>query len=103
MENEFDDLNKDFNKLLFDYAEAKGDLETFRKDTERLYNTTDEDVITRELSARLTGHYLFNDSKFLENLINDNANTRTKKIVQKSRILLMIWLLGSKVQIRKSN
>lgn len=80
-------LNESYNKMLFDYAKAKGDYDTYRKRVERLYEGIDNVDINSELSAALTGDYLFTDSKFIETLMND-TNTNTPKIIQKIKELI---------------
>lgn len=80
-------LNKDYNKLLFEYAKTKGDYDTYKKRIERLYEGLDNANIENELSAALTGDYLFTDSKFIETLLND-TNSNTPKIIQKIKELI---------------
>ena len=80
-------LNKDYNKLLFEYAKSKGDYDTYKERIERLYEGIDNANIENELSAALTGDYLFTDSKFIETLLND-TNTNTPKIIQKIKELI---------------
>ena len=82
------DLNEQFDKLLFDYAKSKGDYDVIRKRIERIYEGQDNVNIDSELSAELTGRYLFTDDKFIESLINDNKNPKKQTIVQKIKELI---------------
>ena len=82
------DLNKEFDKLLFEYAKSKGDYDVIRKRIERIYEGIDNVNIDSELSAELTGRYLFTDDKFIESLINDNKNPKKQTIVQKIKELI---------------
>ena len=75
-------LNKEFNELLFAYAESKGDLKAYRERVERLYEGIENADIDGEVAAALTGDYLFTDSQFVENLLNSNS-TNSKSIFQK--------------------
>ena len=80
-------LNDDYNKLLFEYAKTKGDYDTYKERIERLYDGIDNANLESELSAALTGDYLFTDSQFIETLLND-TNPNTPKIIQKIKELI---------------
>ena len=82
------ELNKEFDKLLFDYAKSKGDYDVIRKRIEKTYEGIDNVNLDSELSAELTGRYLFTDDKFIESLINDNKNPKKQTIVQKIKELI---------------
>ena len=77
------DINKTYNEKLFEYAEKQGDLEALRESIKDTYNTEDVDLINSELSAKLTGKYLFENPKFLESIINTSDQTTAQKIVTK--------------------
>lgn len=80
---EDNNINKTYNEKLFAYAEKQGDLEALRESIKDTYNTEDVDLINSELSAKLTGKYLFENPKFLENIINTSDQTTAQKIVSK--------------------
>ena len=77
------DINKTYNEKLFAYAESQGDLEALRQTIKDTYNTEDVDLINSELSAKLTGKYLFENPKFLESIIKDSDQSTAQKIVSK--------------------
>lgn len=81
-------LNEEFDKLLFDYAKSKGDYDVVRNHIEKTYEGIENVNIDSELSAELTGRYLFTDDKFIESLINDNKNPKKQTIVQKIKELI---------------
>lgn len=73
----------DYRKSLFEYAEKKGDLEKIRKEFERLYkdqNLTQEEL-DQEITAELSGRYLFSDEKFLKLVAEDRANTKIRDFI----------------------
>lgn len=82
------ELNEEFDKLLFDYAKSKGDYDVVRNYIEKNYEGIKNVNIDSELSAELTGRYLFTDDKFIESLINDNKNPKKQTIVQKIKELI---------------
>jgi hypothetical protein len=77
------DINKTYNEKLFAYAKQQGDLEALKQSIKDTYNTEDVDTINSELSAKLTGKYLFENPKFLESIIKDSDQTTAQKIVSK--------------------
>lgn len=77
------DINKTYNEKLFAYAETQGDLEALRESIKDTYNTEDVDLINSELSAKLTGKYLFENPKFLETIVKDSDQSTAQKIVSK--------------------
>ena len=87
---ESSDLNEAYNKMLFDYAKQTGDYDTFREQIKKLYETTDEAKITKEMSAELSAYYFSNDTKFLETI------TKEKTIVQKIKEVIDDFVLRFK-------
>lgn len=67
------ELYNEMQKALYDYADAKGELQTRRKAMEGLYKGVEEDIDS-ELTAELVGDYLFTDQDFINRLANDNRN-----------------------------
>ena len=67
------DLYTEMQKILYDYADSKGELKTRRKAIEDLYKGVTEDIDS-ELTAELVGDYLFTDQEFINRLANDNRN-----------------------------
>ena len=67
----------EMQKALYDYADAKGELQTRRKAIEDLYEGVTQDIDS-ELTAELVGDYLFTDTDFITRLANDNRNVFQK-------------------------
>lgn len=67
------ELYNEMQKALYDYADAKGELQTRRRVMEDLYKGVEEDIDS-ELTAELVGDYLFTDQDFINRLANDNRN-----------------------------
>lgn len=67
------ELYKEMQKILYDYADSKGELSTRRKAIEDLYKGMKADIDS-ELTAELVGDYLFTDQEFINRLANDNRN-----------------------------
>lgn len=65
------ELYKEMQKILYDYAKSKGELDTRRKAIEDLYKNMKADIDS-ELTAELVGDYLFTDQEFINRLANDN-------------------------------
>ena len=63
----------EMQKALYDYTDAKGELQTRRKAIEDLYEGVTQDIDS-ELTAELVGDYLFTDTDFITRLANDNRN-----------------------------
>lgn len=60
-----------YNKLseaVVQYAKTKGDYDTRLEEITKLYNGVETSDVNRELVADLVGNYLFTDSKFLDQL-----------------------------------
>ena len=72
-----------YRDALFEYAESKGDLKELRNQFEKLYkdqNLTKEQL-DEELTAELSGRYLFNDEKFLKLVAEDKSNTKIRDFI----------------------
>lgn len=67
------ELYNEMQKILYDYADSKGELSTRRKAIENLYKGMKADIDS-ELTAELVGDYLFADQEFINRLANDNRN-----------------------------
>ena len=67
----------EMQKILYDYADAKGELQTRRKAIEDLYEGVTQDIDS-ELTAELVGDYLFADQDFINRLASDNRNVFQK-------------------------
>ena len=67
----------EMQKALYDYADAKGELQTRRKAIEDLYEGVTQDIDS-ELTAELVGDYLFADQDFINRLASDNRNVFQK-------------------------
>lgn len=67
------ELYKEMQKILYDYAKSKRELDTRRKAIKDLYKGMKADIDS-ELTAELVGDYLFTDQEFINRLTNDNRN-----------------------------
>lgn len=81
-------LNEDFNKLLFEYAKKKGDLDTVRKRIEEIYKSRENVDIDGEVAADLTGKYLFEDEKFLDTLLKSKSDSKVRQVIEKIKELI---------------
>lgn len=82
------ELNKDFNKVLFAYANAKGDLDTIKNRIEAVYEGIENVEIDGEIAAELTGKYLFEDEKFLETLMKNKSDSKVQQVIDKIKELI---------------
>lgn len=67
------ELYNEMQKILYEYAESKGELKSRREAISKLYNGVTKDIDS-ELTAELVGDYLFTDQEFINRLANDNRN-----------------------------
>jgi hypothetical protein len=81
-------LNKDFNELLFKYAEAKGDLSAVRDRITDAYKSQEKVDIEGEIAAELTGKYLFEDQKFLDALLKQKSDSKVQEVINKIKELI---------------
>ena len=86
------ELYNEVQKALFEYAEAKGELESRRKSLSELYDEAD---IDSELTADLVGDYLFTDEDFIKHLSTKNKKG-FMKIFDEIKYLCKIATAGSK-------
>ena len=82
----------ELQKAVFEYAKSKGELDSRRKNLEKLYS---EEDIDSELTADLVGDYLFQDADFIKNLSVKNRNL-FQKIFDEIKYLCKVATAGSK-------
>lgn len=81
-------LNKEFNKILFEYAKSKGDLDTVKNRIADIYKNQENVDIDGEVAAELTGKYLFEDEKFLETLMKNKSDSKVQQVIDKIKELI---------------
>lgn len=79
---------KSLSFILFDYAEKNGDLEAVTDRIEKIYANQENVDIDGEVAAELTGKYLFEDKKFLENLMRNKSDSKMRQIINKIKELI---------------
>ena len=88
------ELYGELQKVLFEYATNKGELDSRRSALAELYKDLDADI-DAELTADLIGDYLFTDTDFINRLSTEHRNG-FQKIYDEVKYLCKVATAGSK-------
>lgn len=85
----------ELQKVLFEYANNKGELDSRKTTLAELYKDIEDADVDAELTADLVGEYLFTDTDFINRLSTEHRNV-FQKIYDEIKYLYKVATAGSK-------